>query len=156
MLTFFQAWNRAYQYNLHLYNARVHSYKAGNMDAKNMTDEEAQRYADANEIPMPDLKKAQQAEGASNDQDAIAQQLQQVAHAPVPDMAGETDTKTPKKGAGGRKRKSEVAADADASKVAATPVAPASPDKKRRRTSGKPPAEMEEPKKSGRKKTKSS
>lgn len=122
------------------------------MDAKNMTDDEAVRYADANELTMPDLKGAP--EGASNDQDAIAQQLQQVANAP--DMGGETDAKTPKKNAGGRKRKSEAAADPDASKVTAAPSTAASPDKKRRRTSGKPAAETEEPKKSSRKKTKSS
>jgi len=140
-----QGWNNAYQYNLRLYNAKVHSYKAGNPLAKNMSDEEALKYADDNGVPLPELKDAHaQAEAAANDQDAIAEQLQQVAAAP--DL-GDDDSKTPKKGAQ-RKRKSEPA-----QPEAATP---ASPDKKRRRTSGKPTEVAEEPKKSGRKKTKSS
>lgn len=114
-----------------------------------MTDEEALRYADANGVPMPKLKDEQPNEGAPDDQDAIAQQLQQVAQAPIPGM-GDDDSKTPKKGPG-RKRKGGEPAVEDAANSNA-----ASPDKKRRRTSGKPTQEAEEPKKSGRKKTKSS
>lgn len=132
---------------MRLYNAKVHSYKAGNPLAKNMTDDEALKYANENAVPMPELKDAHaQAEAAANDQDAIAEQLQQVAAAPVPDL-DDGETKTPKKG-GARKRKSEPAQ--------AEIATPASPDKKRRRTSGKPAEVTEEPKKSGRKKTKSS
>jgi hypothetical protein len=154
-----QAWNEAYRYNLRLYNARVHSYKAGNMDAKNMDEEEAIEYANANGIPMPDLKGDKDGDNVPNDQDAIARQLQQVAQAPDIFMGGdEADGKTPKKAGGGRKRRSEAAPaeQPDASKLAGMP---ASPDKKRRRTSAKPTAAEtpEEPKKSGRKKaTKSS
>lgn len=139
-----QGWNNAYQYNLRLYNARVASYKAGNPLAKNMSDEEALKYAEDYNIPMPEMK-AQDVQGGdvANDQDAIAEQLQQVAAAP--------SMETPKKGAaGGRKRKG-----ADATPIAASDSGAASPDKKRRR-SGKLAEEKEEPKKSGRKKTKSS
>ncbi|KAK7223600.1 hypothetical protein V2G26_011603 [Clonostachys chloroleuca] len=146
-----QGWNNAYQYNLRLYNARVHSYKHGNPLAKGMDDTEALKYADENQIPLPELKEAQaQPDAGPNDQDAIAEQLQQVAAAPA--VEEELDSKTPKKG-GARKRKTGepiLAPDA-------TPIAtPASPDKKRRRTSGKVAEIQEEPKKSGRKKTKSS
>ncbi|EMT61327.1 hypothetical protein NOF04DRAFT_1002090 [Fusarium oxysporum II5] len=150
-----QGWNNAYQYNLRLYNARVHSYKHGNPLAKNMTDEEALKYAEDFNVPMSEIKDAAQNE-APADQDAIAEQLQAVAAAPAidePEQA-ETPAKTPKKAAGGRKRKTATpAAAAEEAKPA-----PASPDKKRRRTSTKAAAAepQEEPKKSGRKKTKSS
>lgn len=122
-----QGWNNAYQYNLRLYNARVHSYKAGNAAAKGMSDEEALKYAEEYSIPMPDLKDSS---AGGSVQDAIAQQLQQ---------GGDDSAKTPKKAAAPRKRKSEApAADADTSKAN-------SPDKKRRRsTKGD---DKEEPKK---------
>jgi hypothetical protein len=149
-------WNHAYQYNLRLYQARMASYKSGNPDAKDMSDDEAAAYAEANNIPMPTGKDAAAQDAGQNDQDAIAQQLQQQvgpATGMIPDL---NDSKTPKKTPAGRKRKSEVA---EAPSNLGTPVqaGAASPDKKRRR-SGKPaPAEaVEEPKKGGRKKTKSS
>lgn len=133
-----KGWNAAYQYNLRLYNARVHSYKAGNPLAKNMSDGEALKYADDFQIPMPEMKDvpAEAAEAPLNDHEAIAEQLQE---------ATEGESKTPKSGST-RKRKT------------VTPAAePASPDKKRRRTSAKAAEDTkEEPKKSGRKKTKSS
>jgi hypothetical protein len=130
----------------------VHSYKNGNTLAKNMTDEEALKYADDFHIPLPEQQDAAApAEPQANDQDAIAEQLQQVADASVADAGGddedEAPAKTPKKATGGRKRKT-------ATPAAAETPAPASPDKKRRRTSTKATEEKEEPKKSGRKKTK--
>lgn len=92
-------WNTAYQYNLRLYNARVHSYKiGGNPLAKDMSDEEALNYANAHNIPVPPLKDAAAGE-ASNEQAAIAEQL------------GADDGKTPKKGGASRKRKSDAPAD---------------------------------------------
>ncbi|KAI8684826.1 HMG box domain-containing protein [Fusarium keratoplasticum] len=152
-----QGWNNAYQYNLRLYNARVHSYKNGNPHAKGMSDEEALKYAEDFHIPMPELKDAAQAAAPADDQDAIAEQLQHVAAAPVAEEPEEEETpaKTPKKATGGRKRK--TATPAAAVEEVKTP-APASPDKKRRRTSTKLAAAevQEEPKKSGRKKAKSS
>ncbi|KAF4986038.1 hypothetical protein FGRMN_11014 [Fusarium graminum] len=156
-----QGWNNAYQYNLRLYNARVHSYKHGNPIAKGMTDEEALKYAEDFSIPMPELKDVTQNEPPANEQDAIAEQLQAVAAAPAVDEPEEAETpaKTPKKAVGGRKRKTATPASAAAAAVEEAKPAPASPDKKRRRTSTKAAAAVEpqeEPKKSGRKKTKSS
>ncbi|KAJ4137455.1 high mobility group protein [Fusarium equiseti] len=149
-----QGWNNAYQYNLRLYNARVHSYKNGNPLAKGMTDEEALKYAEDFQIPMPELKDVTQTEAPANDQDALTEQLQAVAAAPAAEEPEEAETpaKTPKKAAGGRKRKVATPAAAEEK------PAPASPDKKRRRsTKAAAAAEpQEEPKKSGRKKTKSS
>ncbi|KAM0305402.1 hypothetical protein ACHAPM_001782 [Fusarium culmorum] len=147
-------WNNAYQYNLRLYNARVHSYKNGNPVAKGMTDEEALKYAEDFQIPMPELKDVTQTEAPANEQDAIAEQLQAVAAAPAAEEPEESETpaKTPKKAAGGRKRKVATPAAAAEEKPA-----PASPDKKRRRSTKAAVVEpQEEPKKSGRKKTKSS
>lgn len=147
-----QGWNNAYQYNLRLYNARVHSYKNdNNLLAKNMTDEEALKYAEEHEIAMPELKDVTQTETHTNDQDAIAEQLQQIAA--VPGDEDETATKTPKKPASSRKRKTAGTPAADAE--VKTP-APSSPDKKRRRASTKAAEPSDEPKKSGRKKAKSS
>lgn len=151
----FQGWNQAYQYNLRLYNARVHSYKNGNPLAKNMDDDEALKYADDYHVAMPELKDAAAHEALANDQDAIAEQLHQNVAAPASEEEQETPAKTPKKATGGRKRKTATPAAAEIE----TPrsAAPASPDKKRRRTSTKvADLEKEEPKKSGRKKTKSS
>ncbi|EJP70891.1 hypothetical protein NHJ13051_002104 [Beauveria bassiana] len=127
-----QGWNNAYQYNLRLYNARVHSYKAQNANAKNMTDEEALKYAEEFSIPMPDLKDASKTD---NVQAAIAEQLQ------------DDSSKTPKKAAGGRKRKS----DAPVTEVETPKAGPASPDKKRRRTSTKAADDKDDSKKSARK-----
>ena len=134
-----KGWNTAYQYNMRLYKARVHSYKAGNPHAKNMSDEEALKYADDFSIPMPSIKDEAPG-GHADDHEAIAEQLQDEA-------------KTPKKAAP-RKRKTATPA-ADNTMTEAAKSTPASPDKKRRRTSTKAGAE-EESKKSGRKKTKSS
>jgi hypothetical protein len=154
-------WNQAYQYNLRLYNARVHSYKHGNPDAKNMADEEARAYADQFGIGMPPLNQAE--EVPSNDHDAIAQQLQQSAAAEAsPSEASEEEpapaAKTPKKAAT-RKRKSTAAATpatAEEPSKAAAAATPASPEvKKRKRTSKAAEQVLEEPKKSGRKKAKS-
>lgn len=140
-----QGWNQAYQYNLRLYNARVHSYKAGNPAAKEMSDDEAVRYCEEFNIPMPHVGGIDG--DAAIENAAIAEQLQQQAPTPVEEPAG----KTPKAKAS-RKRKSEAA-----EPVQSTPVAAASPDKKRKRTSAKPveQPEKDEPKKSGRKKAKS-
>ncbi|KAK3330123.1 hypothetical protein B0H66DRAFT_597671 [Apodospora peruviana] len=145
-------WNTAYQYNLRLYNARVHSYKSGNQNAKNMTDEEAIKYADDFHIEMPPTGAVEETGG--NDQDAIAQQLS-LQQAAVPEDSEEEPpaAKTPKKAGVTRKRKTATpaAAEAEPAKIAATPVSPEA--KKRKRTS-KAADLIEEPKKSGRKKTK--
>lgn len=139
------AWNNAYQFNLRLYNARVHSYKAGNMDARNMSDPDALSYADNNGIAQPVLSGAEVY--APNDQDAIAEQLQ-MAVAPA---AAEPEIAQTPKAKVTRKRKSAAADVDDGETSAAKNATPASPDKKRKRAS-KVAETPEEPKKSSRKK----
>jgi hypothetical protein len=149
-----QGWNSAYQYNLRLYNARVASYKTGNLGAKNMTDDEAMEYAEEFNIPMPPLGGGDA--NHANDQAAIAEQLQQSAPAPEPIVEEPATTTKAAKPKASRKRKSEAEPTATpAQQAAATPAA--SPDKKRKRASTKPveQPEKDEPKKSGRKKAKS-
>lgn len=150
-----QGWNSAYQYNLRLYNARVASYKAGNLNAKNMTDDEAMEYAEEFNIPMPPLGGGDA--NHANDQAAIAEQLQQSAPAPEPVVEEPASTTKANKPKASRKRKSEAepAVATPAQQAAATPAT--SPDKKRKRASAKPveQPEKDEPKKSGRKKAKS-
>ncbi|KAL2021421.1 hypothetical protein VTK56DRAFT_7174 [Thermocarpiscus australiensis] len=165
-------WNQAYQYNLRLYNARVHSYKHGNPNAKNMTDDEARAYADAHGIGLPPLAHAEEA--PANEQEAIAEQLQQTAAAEAsPEQAASEEeeqeeekpepaaAKTPKKKES-RKRKSTAAATpavaAEPEPAKPTPAAaatPASPETKKRKRTSKAAEQVEEPKKSSRKKTKS-
>ncbi|KAI0539571.1 hypothetical protein GGR58DRAFT_464056 [Xylaria digitata] len=137
------AWNNAYQFNLRLYNARVHSYKAGNPDARNMTDGDALNYADANGIAQADVVTDDAM--APNDQEAIAEQLQMA----TPSITQDDGTKTPK-GKTTRKRKSTAGDVDDGESSAAKNATPASPDKKRKRQSKVP--DFEEPKKSARKK----
>ncbi|PFH57991.1 hypothetical protein XA68_14315 [Ophiocordyceps unilateralis] len=149
-----RGWNAAYQYNLRLYNARVHSYKAGNPLAKNMDDEEALKYANEFQVPMPE-KDSGPAETPNNDQDALAEQIQQLQDHQHALPVESTDTKTPKKSGGSRKRKTATPAPEPAPPEPAKGT-PASPDKKRRRASAKGTDEKEEPKKSGRKKAKGS
>jgi hypothetical protein len=145
-----QGWNQAYQYNLRLYQARVHSYKAGNLDAKNMPDEEALAYANANDVKVPETVAIDDVVG--NEQEAIAEQLGQSAVAePEEEEPAAPAAKTPKKANNTRKRKTATPAAEPEAKATATPASPA---QKRKRTSTKvEPAE--EPKKSARKKAKS-
>ncbi|KAJ4295919.1 high mobility group protein [Collariella sp. IMI 366227] len=156
-----EGWNQAYRYNRRLYNARVHSYKNGNPDAKSMTDDEARVYAEQYGIGMPPINQLE--EFQSNDQEAIAEQLRQSSAIETsPSEASEEEpavpvVKTPKKKET-RKRKSTVsatpaAAEPEVPKAAATPASPEA--KKRKRTSKAVEQVVEEPKKSGRKKAKS-
>lgn len=116
-----------------------------------MSDEEAARYCEEFQIPMPHVGGIEN--DAVNDNAAIAEQLQQAV--PAPAAFEEPAGKTPK-AKGSRKRKSEAAEPAQSTPAAAGGAA-ASPDKKRKRTSTKPveQPEKDEPKKSGRKKAKS-
>lgn len=142
-----RAWHDAYQFNLRLYSARVHAYKAGDTEAKNMDDAQAHTYAEEHGIPA---KVAADAPAPANDQDAIAEQLGMAPLGVAPTMAAE---ETPK--AKGRKRKS-AAADQDVEASANKTATPASPEKKRKRQSKVAPdtPAAEEPKKSGRGKKK--
>ncbi|KXJ91547.1 hypothetical protein Micbo1qcDRAFT_163309 [Microdochium bolleyi] len=151
------AWNNAYQFNLRLYNARVHSYKHGNPAAREMTDQDAHLYADQNDIAQPTLS-SEDAAVPGNEQDAVNEQLGLAAAAVpapvVPTPVSPEETKTPKPKAGGRKRKSTAAdtaaeeGEASAAKVST----PANPEKKRKRQSKVAETPVEEPKKSARKK----
>lgn len=144
-----KAWNNAYQFNLRLYNARVHSYKAGNLAARDMSDQDALTYADANQIPQPALAGIEEA-AAPNDQDAIVEQLSMAAPAAAPAVTEEA-AKTPKPKAT-RKRKSTAAESIDDGEASAVKATPASPEKKRKRQSKVAEPASEEPKKSARKK----
>ncbi|KAF3023482.1 hypothetical protein G7054_g3503 [Neopestalotiopsis clavispora] len=146
------AWNNAYQFNLRLYNARVASYKAGNLTARDMSDQEALTYADANQLPQPTLAGVDPAAGGvgANDQDAIVEQLQMTAPVAVSAVSEEV-TKTPKPKPS-RKRKSTAADGEDVEASAAKTATPASPEKKRKRQSKAAEPASEEPKKSARKK----
>lgn len=163
-----RGWNQAYQYNLRLYQARVHSYKSGNQNAKNMLDEEALQYADSHNISMPDP--ALIPEVAEDEQDAIAEQLG--AGVPLKEPTPEEEeaeddedeeeeeepapvAKTPKKANNTRKRKTATPATESKADVAAATATPVSPAQKRKRAS-KAAADQVEPevKKSARKKTK--
>jgi hypothetical protein len=161
-----RGWNQAYQYNLRLYQARVHSYKAGNENAKNMLDEEALQYADSHNISMPDP--ALIPEVAEDEQDAIAEQLgaSVPVKEPTPeqeegdDDAEEEDeepapvAKTPKKATNTRKRKTATPATEPKADAAAATATPASPAQKRKRASKAADQVEPEVKKSARKKTK--
>ena len=147
-------WDQAYQYNLRLYNARVHSYKTGNANAKHMSDDDALKYAEQFNIPMPTGKDQAMLEQhhAGNDHDAIAEQLQQ--HIPVEEEE-ETPAKTPKSAKkDSRKRKVATPAAVEADTTIQSGAA-ASPEKKRKRASKVTEEKEPEPKKSGRKKAKS-
>ncbi|KAF3357366.1 hypothetical protein VdG1_03154 [Verticillium dahliae VDG1] len=98
-------WNNAYQYNLRLYQARVHSYKAGNLEARVMNDDDALQLQQAAPVAQASEEEASEEE------------------TPAP-------SKTPKKAAS-RKRKSD-AADVEPK---STPAAATPADKKRRRVS---------------------
>ncbi|KAK0730409.1 hypothetical protein B0H67DRAFT_561615 [Lasiosphaeris hirsuta] len=145
-------WNTAYQYNLRLYNARVHSYKHGNPEAKNMTDDDALKYAEEYSIEMPTTATVEDPIG--NDNDAIAQQLQESA---VVEEASDDEpaptAKTPKKGKDTRKRKTATPAATEIKPVEITQT-PVSPEAKKRKRTSKAADLVEEPKKSGRKKAK--
>ena len=105
-----------------------------------MTDDEALKYAEEFQIPMP----GKDLEGGNVEQDPIQQQLQQTLD----------EAKTPKSAAkkATGKRKSAAPGEVEPAKGGA---AAASPDKKRKRTSKVTEEKEPEPKKSGRKKAKS-
>ncbi|KAK8043640.1 hypothetical protein PG993_006070 [Apiospora rasikravindrae] len=148
------AWNNAYQFNLRLYHARVASYKAGNLAAREMSDQDALAYADANAIPQPNVGGTVDEPAVVNDQDAIVEQLQMTAPVVAPAAAAISDevAKTPKPKGSTRKRKSTAADSEDVEASAVKTATPASPDKKRKRASKVAEPATEEPKKSARKK----
>lgn len=131
----------------------MHSYKAGNQSAKEMSDDDAVAYCEQFNIPMPHVGGIE-ADAALSPSAAIAEQLQAPIPAPAEEPAAAAKTPKPK---ASRKRKSEAAEPAQPTPAAAAAAAATPTDKKRKRASAKPveQPEKDEPKKSGRKKAKS-
>ncbi|TVY62342.1 High mobility group protein [Lachnellula suecica] len=136
-----QLWTNAYKDNLRLYNAKMHSYRNGNKDAKDMTEQESANYADEHNIGADTTANAQLIGEASatvlNDEDAEGE----------PDKEPTPPPKTPKAKAT-RKGKATPASAAPEQPIVppsasivppkATPAEKEkSPDKKRKRTSKK-------------------
>lgn len=147
-------WNTAYKYNLRLYNARVHSYKHGqNPNAKDMTDDEALKYADDHNIEVPSTVK--DIDGVVPEEaDVLAHHVHEEVPAEVSEEEPTPATKTPKKK---EVRRRKTATPATASEPEPKAMAtPSSPEIKKRKRASKVADLVEEPKKSGRKKTKTS
>jgi hypothetical protein len=147
-----QLWTNAYTDNLKLYNARVHSYKSGNVSAKDMTDEEAAHYAETHNIGVGPLEPTADGQLTSE----ALMDLPAAVAAAVEDEEEEPPTpKTPPKSKSGRKV-AKPKSGGTATSTPATIVPPAassaivppgakpaatevekekSPDKKRKRTS---------------------
>jgi hypothetical protein len=136
-------WTNLYKENLRLYNAKMHSYRAGNANAKDMTEEEAQNYAEEHNIGAETNADAQLAGEAATsaalvEEDEDAEGEEEITSPPP---------KTTPKAKGGRKAKAGKATPAveepaptpipHSSSVIAPPskIKEASPDKKRKRTS---------------------
>ncbi|KUJ24222.1 uncharacterized protein LY89DRAFT_572400 [Mollisia scopiformis] len=137
-----QLWTNAYKDNLRLYNAKMHSYKAGNLSAKDMTDEQAAGYADEHNISTDNTADAQlvgeSSAAALNDEDAEGE----------PDKEPTPPPKTPKAKSTRKSRGSAKETPAapetivpPASSSIVPPKAAAekekSPDKKRKRSNKK-------------------
>jgi len=146
-------WNTAYKYNLRLYNARVHSYKMEkNPNAKDMNDDEALKYANEHNIELPTSVK--DIDGVVPEEaDVLGHHLHEVP-AEVSEEEPTPTTKTPKKKEV-RRRKTATPATATEPEPKAM-ATPSSPEIKKRKRASKVADVTEEPKKSGRKKTKTS
>jgi hypothetical protein len=145
-----QLWTNLYRENLKFYNARMHSYKAGNLAAKDMSDDEAAAYAEEHNLNVEaDTADAQlvgessAAAAVEEDAEADAEGEPEVEKEPTP------PPKTPKPRST-RKTKGKAAAEATpALSEAIVPPSSASaaqaksaekeksPEKKRKRTSTK-------------------
>lgn len=142
-----QLWTNAYTDNLKLYNARVHAYKAGNMNAKDMTDDEAAQYAEVNNIavlPGDELDLGADAQLTAEHMGDLPGEIPSTPTSP------EASPEPPKVAAATPKAKAPRAKKGKQTPVAtpqtAEPVAPIvpssvtkapSPDKKRKRTTSK-------------------
>ncbi|RQM05912.1 hypothetical protein DH86_00002227, partial [Scytalidium sp. 3C] len=148
-----QLWHSAYKDNLRLYNARMHSYRAGNQDAKDMSDAAAAAYAEEHNIGAEATADAQLAEeaNASNLAAAAAEEEEAQADEPAPKTPKGKRASTAAKAKSGGPNAAPAAIVPPASgKGAATPSAKETPatDKKRKR--GKADAaEKEETPKTG-------
>ncbi len=70
-----QLWTNVYKDNLRLYNGRIHSYKSGNLAAKDMTDSEAAEYIESHNIDEPaetaDAQLVGETAAALNEEDEV-------------------------------------------------------------------------------------
>ncbi len=143
-----QLWTNAYTDNLKLYNARVHAYKAGDLSAKDMTDEEAAHYADTHQIAVlpdhetPDLGADAQAPETVVDIPADVPSTPTSPEASPEPVPEPLKVATPK----AQKPRAKKAKNTSSTSTPAQPEAPivpssvtkaASPDKKRKRTATK-------------------
>lgn len=122
-------WSNAYKDNLRLYNARIHSYKNGNSNAKDMSDEAALAYAEEHNID-------------SGPADASAQLLAENHVGADEDAEGEDDIPVPEPTPKTPKTKSKKSKSKDSEpKAPVETVVPlpsakaATPEKKRKRQS---------------------
>ncbi|EHK96202.1 putative High mobility group protein 1 [Glarea lozoyensis 74030] len=140
-----QLWTNAYKDNLRLYNARMHSYRAGNLAAKDMTDQEAATYAELHEVGADTTADAQLVGEASatalHDEDAEGEPEKEPTPPPVA-LPKTPKAKPTRKGKATKETPAAAGSDAivpPSSIVPAKAAAPEekSPDKKRKRATKK-------------------
>lgn len=143
-----QLWTNAYTDNLKLYNARVHAYKAGNMNAKDMDDAEAAHYAETHNVAALPGDELDLAADAQLSAEHLGELPGDMASTPTSPEASPEPPKipaaTPKaKTARAKKGKQTPVATPQTIEAPVVPIVPsstqkaASPDKKRKRGSAK-------------------
>ncbi|CAD6445413.1 3172928d-e50b-4a4e-bf0d-d9473f62cac0 [Sclerotinia trifoliorum] len=140
-------WQDAYKDNLRLYNARMHSYRRGNLSAKEMSDDAAAAYADENNIGADASADAQLVGEASAGVTATVEEEEDAEGEPEAEAEAEAEVeksptpapKTPKAKGRKSKGKSEVAEEIPAPSSASIvpPQKEASPARKRKRSGKK-------------------
>ncbi|RAL67856.1 hypothetical protein DID88_008582 [Monilinia fructigena] len=122
-------WQDAYKDNLRLYNARMHSYRKGNLTAKEMSDDAAAAYADENNIGAD----------ASADAQLVGESFRWSGGNMEKDPTPEPAPKTPKAKGRKSKGKSDVAEEIPPPSSASIvpPQKEASPARKRKRSGKK-------------------
>ncbi|RKF75916.1 putative high mobility group protein [Golovinomyces cichoracearum] len=93
-----QLWTDAYKENLRLYHARIHSYKSGNLNAKDMDEAEAARYAAENNItvlvldpPVDAPLAGESSTAAFIDEDVETEQAPEIGPEPEPEPESEQE-----------------------------------------------------------------
>ena len=143
-----QLWANAYTDNLKLYNARVHAYKAGDMNAKDMDDAEAAHYAETHNVAALPGDELDLAADAQLSAEHLGELPGDMASTPTSPEASPEPPKipaaTPKaKAARAKKGKQTQVATPQTIEAPVVPIVPssnqkaASPDKKRKRGSVK-------------------
>ncbi|ESZ99052.1 high mobility group protein [Sclerotinia borealis F-4128] len=142
-------WQDAYKDNLRLYNARMHSYRRGNLTAKEMGDDAAAAYADENNIGADASADAQLVGEATAGVPAAVEEEEDAEGEPEPEVEAEAEAeveksptpapKTPKAKGRKAKGKSDVAEEIPPPSSASIvpPQKEASPARKRKRVAKK-------------------